>query len=325
MRSRILILLLSLCAALTITGCGGGLTLTGGSVPTGGRAVTGSAVLPGGLPVAAAQVTVKSLPSGNTIQTAVTDSSGKFNLTGISTSSDISIIINQPPSNLLEAVVPRANLAANPGQTLDIGQVTALTTLVAAALHLEHQNAPEDSEHIVSNQEDYLIMQVHDAGYSLDDQKQFVGDPQSLMAQALTLIGPVANIELAAFNAAPGQMTAETALDGLLGYVRAAHDHEFHLSDNIQNGLITAQITGKIYSMEKIAAALQSAGVTNATSVEVSSASQRERAELPALITSNGGITAFEALIITVDLRTNGGFQLDQMKLDRFLNILLLP
>jgi hypothetical protein len=324
MRRSRWVYLLFLLSLICLGGCGGGaLTLTGGSVPIGGRAVSGVVLLPDGAPVVKAQVTVKALPSGSAIQKSTTDANGRFALQGVPISGDISVVVNQPPSNVLEVVVPRATLADHPDQPLDIGSVTALTTVVAEAIHLEHGPAPEDANSIVSNQEGQLTMQVHDAGYSIQTQQQFIRDPNSLMAQALTLIVPTANTELSAFAAAPTSNTASAALNGLLGYVRAAHKRSIHLSSQVRTTLTNAQLSGKVYSPDVIASSLQAAGVQHATAVEVSSGSEREHAELTALGTLGNGITAFEALVIAADVNTNGGFQLDQNDLNRFLAQLL--
>jgi hypothetical protein len=322
-RSRFLYLLLVL-TLIWLGGCGGGASsLTGGSVPVGGRTVSGVAVLPNGSPVANALVTIKALPSGSVIQKSTTNASGQFTVQGVPTSGDISVVVNQPPSNMLEAVVPRATLADNPNQPLDIGAVTALTTVVAEAIHLEHGPAPEDADSIVSNQQGDLTMEAHDAGYSIATQNQLIDDPNSLMTQALTLIVPTADTELSAFAATPTTDSASTALNGLLGYVRAAHKREIHLSGQVKTALIDAQLSNKVYAPDVIASALQIAGVQQSTAAEVSAASQREHTELPALGSLGNGITAFEALVIAADVNTNGGFQLDQNSLNAFLTQLL--
>lgn len=315
---------LLLCFAWALAGCGGGsLGLTGGSVPVGGRAVTGAALLPDGTAAVSATVTARSVPSGSVIQTTTTDAAGRFTLTGIPTSGDLSVVVSQPPNKTLEAVVPRDTLMTNPGQPLDIGAVTALTTVVAAAIHLEHGPAPEDSPGIVANQRQHLEMQVHDAHYSIEQQNQFIGDPNSLNAQALTLIVPTANTELAAYATQPNADTASSALNGLLGYVRAAHKRGLHLTDASRTALINAQLAGKVYTPEAIAAALRTAGVTSATSVQVTSASEREHTELTALTALGAEISPFEALVIAADVDTHGGFQLDQRMFDTFLTELL--
>ncbi len=303
-----------------LAGCGGvGQSLTGGSVPVGGRAVTGTAVLPDGTALVTAPVTVRTLPSGVVLQTSTTDTAGRFNFMGIPTSGDIDIVVTQPPSNTLEVVVPRSSLSSNPEKPLDVGAITALTTVVAAAIHLEHGPAPEDAPGIVANQQPHLVMQVQDAHYSVEMQKQFIADPHSLDAEALTLIVPTANTELTAFAAQPNSDTASAALNGLLGYVRAAHMRGLHISDSSRTALIAAQLVGKAYSADAIAASLRLANVSNATAAEVSSASVREHTELTVLASLGAGITPFEALVIAADVKTHGGFQLDQHGLDRFL------
>ena len=317
---------LFLAAAVSLSGCSGGggaLGLSGGSVPLGGRVVTGVAVLPDGTPAANAKVALKSLPAGIVVETSTTDSSGRFSLPSVPTDNDVSIVVTQPPTTNMEAVVPQSDLAANPGQPLDVGNVTALTTVVAAAIHLEHGPAPEDAGSIVMNQKGHLTQEVHDAGYSVQTQMQLIGDPNSLTAQALTLIVPTANTELAAYAAAPGPDTAASALNGILGYVRAAHKRALHLSKSTQKALINAQLAGTVYSAATVATALKAGGVQNATDIEVTAASEREHSQLTALGDPTNGISAFEALIIAADVNTNGGFELNQNNLNRFLKALL--
>lgn len=310
------------CLALSGCGAGSGLLLSGGSVPVGGRAVTGTAVLPTGAPVANAQVTVRSVPDGTVLRTTTTDSGGRFSAVGIPTSGDISVVVAQPPSKTLELIVPRESLMSNTAQPLDIGSVTALTTLVAAAIHLEHGPAPEDAHSIVHNQQGHLTMQAHNAGFSVDMQNHFIDDPNSLMMQALGLLSPVADSELTDFIASPNQDTASDALNGLLGYVRAPHQRDLHLSDATRTALINAQLAGTVYSPDMIAAALNAAG-KNVTAADVSAASQKERMQLPGLANLGSGITPFEALVLAADSTMHGGFQLDQHGMDTFLQTLI--
>ncbi|HLJ55938.1 MAG TPA: carboxypeptidase-like regulatory domain-containing protein [Chthonomonadaceae bacterium] len=322
--NRAVWLCLAATAVLLLGGCGGaGQNLTGGSVPVGGRAITGSAVLPDGSRVVGARVTVRSLPSGAVLHTATTDSSGHFTCSRIPTDADISIVVAAPPTSTMEAVVPQAELAANPVQPLDVGAVTALTTVVAAAIHLERRPAPEDTGGIVANQKPRLDIEAQDAHYSLAMQDQFIRDANSLNAEALTLIVPTANTELAGFAAQPSNDTAAAALNGLLGYLRAAHMRDLHIDSDSRSALIARQLAGTVYSPEVIVGALRTAKVANVTSVQISSASQRERTELTAFSGLGTGITPFEALVIAADLRTNGGLELDQRSLNDFLAQLL--
>src|SRR5579871_1662789 len=295
-RSMGLLYMLALC---WLAGCGGvGNSLSGGSVPIGGRTVTGTALLPDSTPAANAIVTIRSLPSGNLVQATTTDSSGRFTLKGVPTNSDMDVIIMQPPSNTLEAIVSLSELTSNPNQPLNIGDINALSTVVAAAIKLEQAPAPEDADSIVFNQVSLLDFQVHDADYSIDTQKQLISDPNSLNAQALALMVPTANSELTAFVTTPNSSTADTALNGLLAYMRCTHARGIHLSKSLRDSLINAQLMGTLYSPDRIASALQAAGVRQVTATEVSAASQRERSQLTALNNLGGGITAFEALVI---------------------------
>jgi hypothetical protein len=308
-------------AAIAFSGCGGGggLGLSGGSIPVGGRVVTGTALLPDGSAVANAQVTVQTIPSGSTIATATTDQTGKFTVQNVPTDSDVSVIVSQPPTNTLQTVVSRSSLMMNPAQTLDIGSVTAITTLVAACIHQEHAPAPEDADSIVMTQQGDLTMEAHDANYSVDAQQQFIQDPASLMAQALSLIVPAANTELETFNASPNTENASTVIDGLLAYVRAAHQRNVHLGNKNRKTLIDSVLAGTTYTPQKVAAALKAAGVKHVTDVQVTAASERERTELPAIGGATSDLSAFEVLVISADVNTHGGFQLDQKGFEAFL------
>ena len=311
-------------AALLLAGCGGGgLGLTGGSVPVGGRAVVGVALLPDGSPAAGSAVAIRSVPAGALLGTSTTDSGGRFTVGNVAADTDLSVVVTQPPSNSLEVLVARPAPGSNTAGPLDVGTVNALTTVVAACLHLEHGPAPEDSHSILANQREHLNMQVRDNGYSVDRQRQWIADPNSLNAEALSLIVPAANTELAAFAANPNMDTASTALNGLLGYVRAAHRRGIRLSDSMRTALINAQLAGRTYAPGTVAAALNTAGVRNATASQVDSASQREHTELSALPSAANGVSPLEALVIAADVDVQGGFQLDQRPLETFLNELL--
>jgi hypothetical protein len=317
--------LMCIIAAATLSGCGGGggLGLSGGSIPVGGRVVTGTALLPDGSAAANAQVSVKTIQTGATVATAMTDAAGKFAAQNVPTNGDVSVVVTLPPTGTLQSVVSTTDLMTNPSQPLDIGNVTALTTLVAACIQLEQSPAPEDGPDIVMNQHEHLSKQVHDAGFSVDAQNQFIADPSSLTAQALTLIVPTANNELAAFAANPNQKTARAALDGLLAYVRAAHERRLHISKDNRAAIISSELAGTTYTPQKVAAALRSAGVKNVNQVQVTAASERERTELPGLGSPTSDLSAFEALVIAADVNTHGGFELDQRGFNTFLSALL--
>jgi hypothetical protein len=305
-------------------GCGGGSeSLTGGSVPIGGRTVTGLALLPNGAAAANATVTVRSLPAETLLKSTITDNSGAFTVTGVSTSSDLDITVSLPPSNVLEAVVPQSQLA-NGGGTLNIGDITATSSIVAAAIKLEQMNAPEDESDISSNQSENLASAVEGQHFSSDMQDQLIGNRNSMNAQALALMTPVANTELTAMNQSPTQANASAALTGLLGYIRAAHNRNFQVSRDLKQSLIDAEIAPKLYSADAVAQALQQSGLPQATAEQVLAASTRERGVLPALATGSGsGISPFEAFVIAADVSTNGGFQCDQNTLNGFIRTLL--
>jgi hypothetical protein len=164
---------------------------------------------------------------------------------------------------------------------------------------------------------------VNDQHYSPEVQSQLISDRNSMNAQALTLMVPTANAELAAMNQSPGMSTASVALNGLLGYVRAAHSREFRLDMDLRQSLINAQVAGTRYSADSIASALQQAGVPNVTAVQVLAAAVREEKELTSIATPGAGMSPFEAFVIAADVNSIGGFQCDQHTLNDFLNNLL--
>ena len=308
---------------LWLAGCGAATSLTGGSVPIGGRAITAVALLPNGTPVANAPVTVRSLTTGTVLQTATTDATGRFTTPALPVDSDLDISVAQPPTNRLELVIPHTSLTGPTGEPFDAGQVTALSTVVAAAIKLEQQAAPEDANHIAEDQGPSLTARVHDQGFSESDQQRFISDPNSLRDQARNVLAPTANDELVAFAASPTSATAAAALNGLLGNVRAGHGQGVHLSDALKSSLINAALSGKQVTPAAVAAALQLASGQPVSAADVTAASQKERIGLPALAASGANISPFEALAIGGDSDPHGGFHLDQNGLSSYLTFLL--
>ena len=310
---------------LGLAGCGGGVatTLSGGSVPIGGRAITAIALLPNGTPVANAAVTVRALASGQVLQTATTNALGQFTTASVPIDVDLDVVVTEPPTNSLELVIPHNDIIGQPGQPFDAGQITALSTLVAAAIRLEQAAAPEDANRIAGNQAPSLTARVHGQGFSEGDQQRFISDPTHLRDQALTELGPTANDELAAFSSNPSTDTATAALNGLLGNVRAGHGQGVHLSDALRTALVSAELSRKQYTADAVAAALQSASARPVDPGQVTAASQKERGDLPALAAFGAGISPFEALAIGGDSDPHGGFHLDENGLSRYLAYLL--
>jgi hypothetical protein len=305
-------------------GCGGiGNSLTGGSVPTGGRNVTGVAVLPNSTPAGNATVEVRSLPAETLLQQAETNSQGQFTVTGIPTGTDIDITISLPPQNVLQVIVPQSTIASGAGPTVNIGSITATTSIVAAAIILEQMNAPQDATGIIANQTMSLTVEVQGRHFSQNMQNQFIGSRTNINAQAASLMGPVANAELTAMNQSLSQTTASSALYGLLGYVRGAHSRDFQMPANLKQSLINAEVAGTEYSANTVANALQQAGVQQVSAQQVMAASAKERTELTALAASGSSISPFEAFVIAADVNTDGGFQCDQNTLNKFLSNLL--
>lgn len=318
--ARRMALLLLLC----LIGCGGtGNSLTGGSVPIGSREITATVLLPDGNPVTNATVTVRTLTSGTLLHTTTTNAQGQFTTAAISVAADLDIRVTQPPSNNLELVIPHAAITGQPNQPFDAGQITALSTLVATALRLEQQAAPEDANGIAGNQAPNLYAHVHDQNFSQSDQMRFISDPDSLRNQALMVLRPTADAELAAFLANPTTGTATAALNGVLGNLRVGHGQGAHLSSSLQSALITAALNHKQYTPEAVAAALQATSGQPVDVSQVTAASQQEHLELPSLTAFGTGISPFEALAIGGDSDSHGGFQLDQNGLKNYLTYLL--
>ena len=309
---------------LGLAGCGTATTLTGRSVPIGGsRAITAIALLPNGTPVVNAVVTVRSLSSGAVLQTTATDASGRFTTGAVAVDADLDVVVMQPPTNNLELVIPRVGITGQPDQPFDAGQITALSTLVAAAIKLEQAASPEDANRIAANQAPSLTARVHGEGFSEDDQQRFISDPVHLRDQVLTLLGPTANDELLAFAANPTTDTATAALNGLLGNVRAGHGEGAHLPDDLRTALIAAELNRKVYTADAVAAALQASSGQSFTAAQVMQASQKERGDLPALAAYGANISVFEALAIGGDSDPHGGFHRDRNGLSDYLNYLL--
>jgi hypothetical protein len=262
------------------------------------------------------------MPTGSSIGNTHTDNSGVFTLHNVPANADVDIIIRPAGGGQLEIVIPRATLGAG-GGPLDIGDVDANSSLVAAALRLEQAPAPEDSDSIVGNQQSILDDQVKNGNFSQQQQNEFINNPGSLNAQALTLMVPAANASLLALQQHPGQSTASAALNSLLGYLRAAHARDFHMNQGLRQTLLNAAASGTVYTPTQVSAAFQSAGIQGVTPAQVTAASTRERTELTGLSTAGGNISALEAMVIAADVNSNGGFQCNQNAITNFLQALL--
>jgi hypothetical protein len=309
---------------LWLAGCGGGggLGLSGGSVPLGGRAIAGVALLPDSSPAANAAVSIRTLATGATVQTAITDAAGRFAASGVPATADLNVVVQQPTVTL-QAVVPQGDLAANPGQPLDIGQVTAISTVVSEAIQLQEAGAPEDAGSVVADQAPLLTLQAQETGYSTATQDQLISSPAALSASAAALLLPTANRSLARLAAKPNPRTAGTALTSLLGYLRSARPGKVQLTSANRSALIGAQLASRQFTPDAVAAALNAAGAAQAGPDSVSAASVAARSRLPALADLGPGISAYEALAIAADAAANGGFQLDRPALDAFVTQLM--
>lgn len=317
LRTVCMLLALALLAALSGCGGGGGLSLTAGSVPLGGRVVTGLVLLPSGAPAAGTDVQLKTFPEGKVIGSSITDADGRFALVGVNVITDLNVVITGRSFLNIETLIARSEISDTGG--LDFGSVDARSTLVAAALRLEHARAPEDAALVIASQKIALAQQAAARTLSELTLEQVITDQSSRNAEALTLITPTANDQLKQFAADPSRANAERALFAVLGYLRAVHARDVHLTAAARTALLDAQTAGVVYNGAAVASALQAAGVRSPTATQVEASSVRARFDLDGLGAYGPSITPLEALVIAADIKTSGGFELSRTSLPIFL------
>ena len=131
-----------------------GLSLSGGSIPTGGGgSIKGLAVLPNAQPLTGATISVRALATGQAVAgSPVLNPDGSFTITGVPVGQDLEVVLQQASGATLKVVVPRTLLPSPSPQAVDIGTVTALTTVVAQSLELETSQNPDQTPQVVSDQ-----------------------------------------------------------------------------------------------------------------------------------------------------------------------------
>ena len=333
MHTRDLIVITLAAAALAgCSGSGGGsggggdlssLSLSGGSIPTGGGSVKGLAVLPSSQPLTGSSVTVRALATAQTVPATPTfNADGSFVIRGLPVAQDLELVFQQTGGATLKVIVPAALIPAASAQPVDIGTVSALTTVVAQCLEQETLQNPDQEAEIVAGQLGPLTSSL--GGEHQDDgqQDQEIHDGNQLTAAAITLIDATTNAELQALASTPSRQTADAALDGLVGRIGGMRGVRVHLSAAQHSALITAQLAGTIDSPAALASDLSSAGAT-VTAGTVAAADATQRNQLTGWADLGPGITSFEALAIATDTTQDGGLTLSQAATDQFLNDLL--
>jgi hypothetical protein len=307
-----------------LCGCGGGgLGISGGSIPV-GRAITGTALLPNSQPVPDGTVSVVTLPAGQVLSTTSTNSSGTFQTANVPSTSDVIVVVKRPSGTTLKTVVSRSTLAANPGTPLNVGQINATTTLVCDAIEQEAGLLSGDTSNIVSNQVGHLKHEADNRHDDEEEQEHQINDDPYRHGHARDLIQTAANSELDDLASNRTTTNANIALGGLIGSVAVLKNSAITPTSGKQTSLVAAQVAGTTYSNATVAAALRAAGVSNANDSAAQNASQKIRRIYPALGRFGTAITPFEAFLIAALPTSQDGFQLDQAHLDTFFTALSL-
>lgn len=311
-------------ALIFVSGCSaGGLGLSGGSIPS-GRAVTGTAVLPSQQPLSAGAVTVTTLAAQTPVGSGSTDGSGKFQLSDIPTDKDLVFAIRRPGgTTILKVVVTKAQLGANPGQPLDLGKVTAATTLVCEAVEQEAHHLPDDASQFAGTQGPRLKQQLDGEGQTEGDQDHEINDDSFRHDQAFGLVERTTDQELDDLSHAMNPANAQIAFNGVTGYIVFFRHQSLTVSTVQQTDLINGQLASTQFSNSTVAAALQSAGSAGANGTSVGAASEAIRRRLHRLERFGDQISPFEALLIAAVPASQGGFELSQSQLTAFVSALM--
>jgi len=311
-----------ICATLALlSGCGGGgggLGLSGGSIPGGGT-ITGKLALPSGGTLTSATTTATNLSTNAAIDVNTTiDGSGKFTITKVPTSTDIGLTFVHG-SITLKAIVPSTTVSAT--SSVDIGSVDAFTTVSADAIETEIAQGIDDPATVVSTQYAVATATQAASGETIADQNADITDPTSRHNSAEKLIVATANSEMGTVNGKPTIATATAAYDGVLSYITATGGTVTTITDTQRTGLINAQAAKTHYSVAKVAAALSAAGVVTDNQT-VAADENIQRKSVPAFA-NFGGTSPMEALAVGACPTTSGGFGLTGSQLSSYIDAIL--
>jgi hypothetical protein len=194
---------------------------------------------------------------------------------------------------------------------------------VAEALEQESSRDPNDTSLIVSTQISVLMQEIDNENQTQDEQDREITDQSILDGAAITLLSRTVNTEIQSLSATMDSSSGTVALRGLLSYIQVVYQRPVRLTQTQFADLVDAQVRRRAYSAAVVAAALQAAGVTNASESAVHAASDQQRGQLPSFALFGSGISAFEAFGIGASQIEAGGFQLDQSTLDVYLQQVL--
>lgn len=304
--------------AVMLTGCGGGggLGVTGGSIPTG--TITGNVVLPSGQPMTSPTVTASVLPSTPvTSVTSTVNPDGTFVVSKVPAAKNIELSFTQSGATL-KAIVPSAQVQSN--KTVAIGSVTALTTVVAHSIEKETKGKDAATvDLIVAGQADELLKQVKAQNPSQSQQQKDIIDNSELDKSSNKVISGTANSELLDLAATPMHHQADIALDGLVGQIAATGGAALTIAPAQRSSLIQEQLKSTTYTTAEIATALKAAGASSANPPGVAAADAAQRSLLPAWNSIDANITPYEALAIAASPSGASGYALTPAQVAQFL------
>ena len=321
-RTLVAILLISIFLAL-LAGCGGGggLSLTGGSIPPG--TVKGLAVLPNAQPVSIASIAAVALGTGANIPvTATIHANGSFSVAGLPTGTDILVTVKDTSGPAVKTLVPHTLLTTG-SPSADLGQIDATTTVVATALARETAKSPARTQDITTGQSGPLTAEIVAENQTPAQQLSEISDNGVLTAVTNNVIQKVASTELTALAAGVNSSNAVRALDGLTGDIQVRRGGNVTVSSSVWTLLITKQVGGSSYTPGALVTALNAIGITTVTEADITAADASQRAQLPGFNAFGTRITPYEAYAIAASPTSAGGLQLTEAQTNAFLTSLL--
>jgi hypothetical protein len=329
-----------------LAGCGGGggLSLSGGSIPTGGGGtITGNLALPSGQPLTSATTTVGvldptvasgiaansqrhsnassgySTPSASSNDVSVTiDNSGNFTVSGVPESKDLELQFTNGTVTLLVVIPASAVTSSTP---VNIGAVNAATTVVAQAVNTDIANNVDTAANIISTQLANFNANQAIAGETQQQQQNDVTNPNARKSSAFKLMVKTADTEIRDVTHSPSNTTGLAVVDGMLAYISAQGGAIETLTSTERQQLITLSMAGHVYTDTQVAAALTAAGVpTTASAVDQADTTQRSTLHSLASIQ---GIPTAEAMAIAGCPSSAGGFGLVPTQFTTFIDALI--
>ena len=317
MRKTLVLVAASLVAILS--GCASA-GLSGGSIPTGGGggSLFGALLLPNGQAPVSAHGAPTSLVTGSAVTGIVlVSSNGTFTATGLPTNADLVLTFHDGAGDTLKTAVPVQELTGSVGKPINVGTVTALTTVVAASLELENAHGSGDVSELVSTQFSELNANVNGEGEDEQEQEDDVTNSTYLASAAQTLISITVNAEIGTLAGEATNQTAVAVLDGLIGQATSSGGSAVTLSTTQRSTLVAQQLANVSLTPTQIAAYITKTGGT-ATPQAVEAADAAQRRAVPNWSNLGSSITPFEALAIAIG-SPGAGFHLTQAQINAYL------